>query len=135
MNRFLLNNIGDRDHKTIYSPLSKHAIFDCSPTQLGWEHYKDIHIGDHVFIIDSSRRVSKEFRVTMIADEVALKGDCWGEFESVTGGDARVLFGVLVSEPKVAYGDFVLEHSIKYGKKFNPVTGKLTSPGFNCCEF
>jgi len=133
--KFMVSNIGNRDHMTIFSDLTDSAFFDLAPAQHGWADYLKIGVGDSVYVIDKNRMITKCFRVIGLADGIVLENDAvWGEkVASVTGGNTRVLFGEVCESLEQHYSDFVESNSIS-SPKLNPNTGKMY-PGFNCASF
>jgi hypothetical protein len=91
--KFMVSNIGNRDHRTIFSDITDSAFFDLAPAQHGWADYLKIGIGDSVYVIDKNRMIPKCFRVTGLVDGIVLEKDAVrGEkVASVTGGNTRVL--------------------------------------------
>ncbi|PTB32806.1 hypothetical protein [Photobacterium phosphoreum] len=128
--KFIVSNIGDRNHESIFSVITKGAFFDLTPIQHGWDDYLNITIASLVYVIDKKRNIQKIYRVTGIVDGVMLKDN---DIFSITGGNTRVLFGEVVDELDQHYSDFIQANNI-LSPKLNPKTGKMY-PGFNCVSF
>lgn len=135
MNKYIVNNIHDRQHYKIYESLAREAFFDLDSSQHGWSDFSQIEIGDLVYVINLNGKIVLGYKVTNIEKEVLLEEDpdLGHIYKSSGGGSTNVLFGEAVERVDQEYSSFVKSNNIT-NPKLNPKTGKMLK-GFNCAAF
>ena len=135
MNKYIVNNVIDRQHYKIYESLATGAIFDSESSQHGWDDFSKIEIGDLVYVINLNKNVVLGYDVTSIVKNVELEDDTkFGQiYKSSGSGTVTVIFGEPVERVDEEYSAFVKSNDIK-NPKLNAKTGKMLQ-GFNCAVF
>lgn len=132
MASFLVSNIHNRKHATIYRELGQGAIFDLSESQDGWDAFNRIREGDEVFVINVNKNVAVAYVVTLVKKGIQLDSSAVG-IAAETGGQTGVIFGKPIRRVDQEYSTFVLKHGIR-DSRLSPKSG-LMYQGFNCAEF
>ena len=135
MNKYIVNNILDRQHHKIYTSLSDGAIFDLDSSQHGWDDFSKIDVGDLVYVINLNRNVVLGYDVTKVVKNIELEDDpkLGPIFKSSGDGTVTAIFGEAVERVDQEYSAFVKSHKIT-NPKLNARTGKILQ-GFNCAVF
>jgi hypothetical protein len=137
MNKFIVNNIEDRQHYKIYTGAgeSSGAIYDLDSSQHGWDDFSKIVAGDLVYVINLNRKVILGYKVTSVLENVVLDDDpILGHiYKSAGEGTATAIFGEAEERVAEDYSIFVKKNSI-VNPKINSKTGKVLQ-GFNCAAF
>ncbi|MFT5573923.1 MAG: hypothetical protein ACI9FR_002859 [Cryomorphaceae bacterium] len=135
MNKYIVNNIEDRQHYKIYGSVGSEAFFDLDSSQHGWDDFSKITTGDIVYVINANKRVILGYKVTSVLKDVVLEDDPkLGQIYKSSGeGTITAIFGEGAERVGEDYSIFVKENKIT-NPKINSKTGKILQ-GFNCAAF